>query len=235
MPIWYQVTYLTALGETELISSWSNQVTPVDQKVDLTLPVSTDSRVTGRRIYRTWLAARYLRCSLLTTVNDNSTTLYTDNTADGDLGATPYIYTDNTTAGALISGASTHYFFSGEQNVWLGANALKSLTAGFGNLALGSNALYTLTTGQNNLMVGSTAGYKITSSSINVGIGATAMYNLATRSGNNLAIGYAALFNLTTGANNVGIGSLTGRGSLGLSTGSNNVLIGYSAGYVGNG
>jgi hypothetical protein len=50
------------------------------------IPTSSDGRVTKRRIYRTFNDSDYL---LLATINDNSTTSATDNTANDNLGAQP--------------------------------------------------------------------------------------------------------------------------------------------------
>jgi hypothetical protein len=55
-------------------------------KVNLSsIPVSADPRVTGRKLYRTIAGGSVLL--LLTTIGDNVTTTYADNTADGSLGA----------------------------------------------------------------------------------------------------------------------------------------------------
>lgn len=83
----YRVTYVTADGETEggLISdvlTVSDKTS--DGQVTVTIPVGGTS-VTSRKIYRTEAAGTSYK--LLTTVADNSTTEYTDNTADSGLGA----------------------------------------------------------------------------------------------------------------------------------------------------
>lgn len=81
----YKVTYVTAFGETDTNTA-DTVTTTTSGSVNLTdIPVSDDGNVTSRKIYRTvGGGATYL---LLTTIEDNSTTTYTDTTADVDLGA----------------------------------------------------------------------------------------------------------------------------------------------------
>lgn len=69
-------------------------VAPVTQQVSLTnIPISSDPQVNGREIYRTNAGgARYF---LLTELTDNTTTSYTDNTADASLQSTE-LQQDNT-------------------------------------------------------------------------------------------------------------------------------------------
>ncbi len=89
----YKVTFVTAEGETDP-NIKSNVVTVADKatdgKVDLTSiplgPTSGGPTVTDRKIYRT-VAGDTGDWKLLTTIADNTTTIYTDNTADGSLGA----------------------------------------------------------------------------------------------------------------------------------------------------
>lgn len=84
----YLATFVTADGETEA-GVVSSAVTVADKtvngKVELTAIPLGGSLVTSRKIYRTAAAgSTYL---LLTTIADNTTTTYTDNTADSSLGA----------------------------------------------------------------------------------------------------------------------------------------------------
>jgi hypothetical protein len=81
----YKVTYVTAFGETD--PSTAGTVTTTDTgSVSLTaIPVSADGNVSSRKIYRTiGGGTEYL---LLATLDDNTTTTYTDTTADASLGA----------------------------------------------------------------------------------------------------------------------------------------------------
>lgn len=84
----YRVTFVTADGETEG-GTVSAIVTVADKAVNGKVAVSAiplgGSAVTSRKLYRTIAAgATYL---LLATIADNTTTTYTDNIADGSLGA----------------------------------------------------------------------------------------------------------------------------------------------------
>lgn len=84
----YKVTYVNANGETEA-GTVSADITPTggDGQVALTaIPTSSHSSVTSRKIYRTEGGGSTYK--LLTTLSDNTTTTYTDNIADGSLGAT---------------------------------------------------------------------------------------------------------------------------------------------------
>jgi hypothetical protein len=80
----YQVTFVTADGETEGGPA-SAAVSAVDFQVALTeIPVSIVPEVTARKIYRN--ADGGEQPMLVATINDNVTTTFTDNVADADLG-----------------------------------------------------------------------------------------------------------------------------------------------------
>ena len=84
----YGVTFVTADGETELgevTAAVAIADKTVNGKVSLTAIPVGGTFVTSRKIYRTVAGgSTYL---LLTTLADNTTTTYTDNTADSGLGA----------------------------------------------------------------------------------------------------------------------------------------------------
>jgi len=98
----YKVTFVTADGETEGGTA-SAAVTVADKTADgqislTNIPVG-DTGVTARKIYRTEAGGSdYL---LLTTISDNTTTTYTDNTADSSLGAE--VPSTNTTADPYLT------------------------------------------------------------------------------------------------------------------------------------
>lgn len=84
----YAATFVTASGETEA-GTVSAALTVADKTVNGKVALSAipigGSLVTSRKIYRTTAGgSTYL---LLTTLADNTTTTYTDNTADASLGA----------------------------------------------------------------------------------------------------------------------------------------------------
>lgn len=83
----YVVTYVTANGETEA-GIVSSNVTVANQKIAVSgIPTSFMHSVTSRKLYRT--TAGGSTYGLVTTIADNTTTTYTDNTGDGSLGAAP--------------------------------------------------------------------------------------------------------------------------------------------------
>lgn len=104
----YRVTFVTAIGATEA-GDVSEVVTVADKTVNGKVTVSNipigSASVTSRKLYRTIASGSdYL---LLTTIADNTTTTYTDNTADSGLGAgAPSTNTtDDTYITSLIKGA----------------------------------------------------------------------------------------------------------------------------------
>lgn len=109
----YKVTFVAGSTETEG-GAKSSPVTVVDKAVDgkvalTNIPVSTDSGVTARKVYRTiadadpTVAANFL---LLTTIANNTATTFTDNVADGSLGAAAPT-TNNTVADTFPQPLST--------------------------------------------------------------------------------------------------------------------------------
>ena len=102
----YRVTFVTADGETDG-GTISDIVTVADKSVNGQVAVSAiplgGSAVTSRKLYRTIAAgASYL---LLATISDNTTTTYTDNTADASLGAAAP--TTNTTEDPILNALIT--------------------------------------------------------------------------------------------------------------------------------
>jgi hypothetical protein len=90
----YKVTYYYEDGESNECAATTSQLAVVDESIALSsIPVSADSRVTARYIYRTIGDGETYK--LLTTLSDNTTTTYLDSLADSSLGAD--IETDNNT------------------------------------------------------------------------------------------------------------------------------------------
>ncbi len=83
----YIVTFVNAFGETNyntLLPAPTVTTAAGNLQVNLTgIPISSDSSVTARKIYRT--KANQVPFLLLTTISDNITTTFTDNTADSSL------------------------------------------------------------------------------------------------------------------------------------------------------
>lgn len=80
---YYAMTYVID-GVEIILGTISNTITVSSKSIDLDLPVGI-ATCTSRKIYRTEAGGSTLK--LLTTINDNTTTTYQDNTADGSLGA----------------------------------------------------------------------------------------------------------------------------------------------------
>jgi hypothetical protein len=95
------VSYVTAAGQTEV--SWFGTVSTsgVQNRISWSsIPVSSDGRVTARKLWRSASSGDIASMQLLTTINDNSTTTYTDNSANASLGVYATLQAiDNTTGG----------------------------------------------------------------------------------------------------------------------------------------
>src|SRR3990167_1289140 len=80
----YVVTYVTTYGKESNRSSPSATVLSTGSQVSLTsIPVSSEAQVTQRKIYRDDQGDALYR--FVATINDNSTTTYTDNASNADL------------------------------------------------------------------------------------------------------------------------------------------------------
>lgn len=123
----YEVTFVNADGETSGGTSASITTTSTNQKVNLTAIPLGASGVTARKIYRTAVGGSTYK--LVTTIADNTTTTYTDTTADSSLGAT--IPTTNTTT-AITDGAGMYTSAAGANHlVWAGGgNIFRSTNDG---------------------------------------------------------------------------------------------------------
>ncbi|MEM7828031.1 MAG: hypothetical protein QW561_01680, partial [Candidatus Aenigmatarchaeota archaeon] len=82
----YKVTFLNAEGTESGSSPASAEITVSGQKINLSnIPTSPDGQVAKRRIYR--FGGTLTDYYLVATINDNTTTTYTDNLPDTDVGA----------------------------------------------------------------------------------------------------------------------------------------------------
>ena len=195
----YKITFVNASGETNL-GSVSNTVTvdASNKQVALSsIPLSSSNSVTARKIYRT--KAGGTGYYLLTTISDNTTTSYTDNTADADLtgsiGDTFFNDRENDSFGRIfIDGIKS--FGLGDTNTFVGQGAGNSISSGFSNTALGVHTLYANTTGYLNVAIGS-------------GYGNGALYSNTTGY-LNTAVGSSAGGSITTGNSNIFIGGTAG-------------------------
>ena len=223
---YYRITFVTALGETETGTA-SAVVAPSSQQVNLSaIPISADSAVTSRKIYRTTAGGSTILMKLVATIADNTTTTYSDNIADGSLGVSESRV--NTTGGVIYNG-TTRAGIIDDSATAIGLNALR-VNAGYENSAVGRNSLYSNTTGTYNSAVGASALLSNTTGYYNSAIGRSSLYSNTT--GNyNSAVGAGALLSNTIGNYN----SAVGRDALySNTTGDYNSFFGYKAGYHAN-
>jgi len=240
---YYHVEFYTVWGSTGIksYSSAPSITLAGDSEVRVTIPVSTDYRVTGRRIYRTIAGESAYRDYLLADIANNVATTYDDNIADATINipgrtyaytypnkAVPLIMVDE--AGALVAseGATSLGYQTGVvgDGVSIGDQAGHDLQAtAFGNTLVGSLAGKELTTGYFNTFLGGNAGATATTGSGNVAIG-TQTSQIATGS-YNVAIGSNA-GRYGSGSYNTFIGTSAGHGSA-MGNSARNIGIGYSA------
>ena len=203
----YTVTYVTASGETEL-GAESNTVTAdaTHKQVNLTnISCSSSGAVTQRKIYRTTAGgALYF---LLTTINDNTTTSYTDNTADANLGVDAANWRTNNTFGK-IKVDNVKVIEVGE-NTCVGYNAGYSLTTGWGNTFIGDHAGFNHSHAAENTYIGERAGYNSTGAHRNTFLGMYAGYTDHT-GGENIFLGYKAGYTNNNQDRNIFLGPFAG-------------------------
>ena len=238
----YLVTFITPSGETNCYNIGTVTTDGTHQQVQVTIPVSTDYRVTGRKLYRTVVGGANYNAKYLATVSDNTTTGYTDNIADGSLGAGGGWYQANTTI-SHISLFGVRTFMVDANATYLGQGAGVSITSGGRNTFLGYNAGTATADGQNNTFVGDSAGQANTSGTSNTYIGwgvasaiTTGNYNvfggyqcgaaLTGSSGNNVGLGWQCLYVSGAYNYNTAIGNKAGNAA----AGSNGVFLGNMAG-----
>lgn len=227
---YYSVQYITDLGETNLypidLGTFGSYIetTAGNQNVTITVPVSSDYRVTGRKIWRTGPTLSYAKY-LVAYIEDNTTTEIVDDVPDATLLATtPFPgYSNNTTAKPIqINGISS--FSLQYANTLVGIEAGLNLEAGAGrNVLIGARAGQSITTGNENILIGQSAGRSITTTGGNIGLG-TSSVQLAGNS--NVGIGYLSA---RDGSYNVGVGAYTLQAT-GVDS-SYNIAMGYLAGF----
>jgi hypothetical protein len=256
----YAVTFVTAIGETELGTA-SNIVTTVagDGQVILTgIPTaSVELGVTQRNIYRTKAGGSSFY--FLATIPDNLTVTYPDNTADGGLGVDDATYRSNDTQWIYVDGTKSGIITN--HNTCLGINSGISITTGSSLTFFGVGAGLNNTTGDNNTFLGAISGYFNTTGLDNTFLGynsgsanISGMDNtfVGSDSGNsnitgnyNTFLGSGAGDKNTTGANNTFLGYNSGFSNIGgidntfvgyqsgnaNTTGANNTFLGYNSGF----
>jgi hypothetical protein len=233
----YYITFITALGETGGFGPISVTTTAGNNTVTLTIPVSSDPRVTGRIIYRTKVGSIYNEYSIAT-INNNTATTYVDTAADSTLtlqyrGA---YYRANTTSNQItLSGQRAMLI---DQNAtYFGLRAGDSITSGGYSVFLGTRAGLNMTTGLSNIFVGYFSASSATTGDDNVIIGTTASFN-ATTLNRNVVLGTLAgryhtggSANITTMTDSIFIGM---RSYAATATPANTIVIGYLAESLGD-
>lgn len=219
---YYAATYVTADGETDR-GPLTGSISPANQQVDLTaIPVSPDISVVARKIYRTPAgAADPVLLQLVATINDNTTTTYTDNIADGVLGAdVPYI---NTTGGqifvdgfrvyasgaqSLANGIGSLLSNTGYSNTANGNGIMPAVRRGFRNAGTALYSLFNLRDGKRNTFDGVHSGGGTIDGSDGSGLGYAVLLN---NEGNNNAVVGSYGFSVGTNLSGVvGLGAFVG-------------------------
>jgi len=232
---YYFVTYVTAIGETSAGANLTVTTTTGNTTVNLTgIPVSSDPRVTARKIYRTLLNQTIDAHRFLVTINDNITTTYTDSATDASLtGLALQYYKVNTTARYFtVSGVQGMVI---DQNLTaLGRNAGNAIIASSGaairTVLIGAQAGQNITTGQANVIVG-VAGASLTTGNNNTLVGDLAGYGLTIGYENTFFGGDGVGRFVTTGYRNTFIGNQAGRN---LNNGTTQFTVGFENIAIGN-
>jgi hypothetical protein len=241
---YYALTYVTAYGETQM-GTLSSVATAGggSNTVNLSsIPVSADTRVLSKNIYRTKAGGAVTTAFLVANIAA-ATTTYADTKADAALGAADAFYRANTTTGktyldetmiSLISNNVTAIGYeawahatTAYHSLAIGTKALRDCTTGYDNTAVGVNAMLFLTTGNSNVAIGTDALYAGTDAINNVAVGVGALHDCVSGD-NNIAVGEYALYNVANGSNNVAIGASAFRS---LANSGSGIAIGYNAGY----
>ena len=242
---YYSVTYYTALGETSASTYNAATVTTdaTHKQVTVTIPVSTDYRVIGRKIYRTKVGGSSYHVYALDEVDNNVDTEYIDNIADADLTGTisaGYWRADTTNAVFMVNGVSAAILSDratvfgvgakgGGGGVVIGQNAGSALTIGDQNTIVGDKAGQSIQTGVSNTLIGYAAGaYTGGTAGYNTGVGRD---SLSKTTYHNTGIGYGS-GQYITGYYNTLLGQGAGRGIPSGSSVEKSVLIGYHTAYV---
>ena len=167
-----------------------------------------------------------------------------------------YITFTGTTTAPTRNGAvgvqGTNYYFgninenvTGQNNISLGLNTLKSITNGYSNTVIGTNAGQNITTAYENALYGKDSGNALVTGMWNAAFGESSLYNI-TDGIMNTGIGDGAIsaatgrnvYNTGVGANSLRKGGGNKNGNIGLGvqsgyqiTGNNNIFIGNGSGY----
>jgi hypothetical protein len=225
---YYEVTFYTAIGETSAVYTTPNNVTTdaSNGQVTIGIPVSSDHRVIGRKIYRSSAGGSQYECRLIATVANNTDLTYTDNTADSGLSGVSCYFRSNTTNKAITYNGNRAVTLDA-QLVTLGPSAGANITAGGRDVFIGASSGSGCTTGNDNTFVGNASGSAVQTGGNNTAIGSYAFSNK--EGGANTCIGYGTQLSVA-GNSNVVIGHLAGYNPATATSVNYNTLIGVYAG-----
>lgn len=226
---YYNIQWLDAYGNS-CGSSYSTSpsiTVSANAKVTLTnIPISTDSRVTGRRIMRTNVGGGANLAYKIAEIDNNVDTTFVDTGYTGDTSYRIYRSPDKTAGEITINGLNA--LLLQDFNTIIGKNAGSALTTGDSNIIIGVSSGVTTTTGSNSNMIGYASGLGITTGGYNDAHGYAAMYGVGASSNSNVAMGGNALRSSATQSSNVAAGTYSLYGSTYSQTG--NIAMGYRAG-----
>ena len=224
----YKVTFVTAVGETELgtVSSvvttgGGNNTIPLSA-----IPISSDPRVTGRKIYRT--KAGTVTYFLVVTLANNSVTTCIDAASDASLGSDDWINRNNLTAGVITATDVATYpiGIASTNNTGWGKAVLNANRRGAHLAAFAVYSLLNNRDGDSNSGFGANTLRMNVDGNSNTAGGTAALYSNVDGSGNAAWGVSAGTFNLADGG--TFLGTLTGFST---TTQGGGVFVGYGAGY----
>jgi len=204
---YYTQTFVTALGETAPWPGTATVVNPSSQQVNLSAIPTGPAGTIARRIYRTPATPTDPKdYRFVAEIADNTTTTYTDNLADGSLGAPVNWAATNRAQFKEIDGSRLATF--SDQSTAFGQGTFNN-NAGYASSAFGYQSLYSVTTGRRNTAGGVysltslTTAFECTAHGVHAG-------QSVTTGNQNTFYGYSAGFYCSTSPNN----TAGGRGAL---------------------
>lgn len=223
---YYAITFYNALGETSAYFGISAVTTAGNQQVNLaSIPISTNTTVIGRKIYRGKVGEGLSYGGLIATIANNTATTYSDTIPDSSVpgsgildraiygkpnlsanyisvgGIRSLILDTNLTAFGIGAGNA---ITNAPNSTFIGYRAGYLVTSGSGNTLIGQTAGSSITGGFQNTIVGDTSGNGITTGSYNIGLGPNVL-NSAAAGSFNIAAGYYTM-NKGTGSYNILLG-----------------------------
>jgi hypothetical protein len=223
---YYAITFYNALGETNAYFGLSAVTTTGNQQVNLaSIPISTNTTVIGRKIYRGKVGEGLSYGGLIATIANNTATTYSDTIPDSSVpgggildraiygkpnlsanyisvgGIRSLVLDTNLTAFGIGAGNA---ITNAPNSTFIGYRAGYSVTSGSGNTLVGRTAGSSITGGFQNTIVGDTSGNGITTGSYNIGFGPNVL-NSAAAGSFNIAAGYYTM-NKGTGSYNILLG-----------------------------